>query len=309
MGAPPWGLGGYLPRRDGRPPVRRAGLWGRRPAAAVRWPAARRRRRPHRGRERLPDLGLRRRRLLRAARSRPPSSSSAGRSSAPSRRSWRWAAWASTRRPGCSGRTPMTGSATRLVLHYELFPYLSTAAAGPPPPPLAWDYPQDQRSWGSNYELMVDPDLLAAPVVGPGETPTVYLPPGSWVDLYTGSAIKGGGCAVHPRDAAHAVPALRARRRRRALQPPHADPLLVGRTSRPTPAAPASSPRTAPRSTSPASRTTCSSSSRRARHPGGHPRRQGCGLELERRAAPRGSCACTGPPCRARSASRRHKLS
>ncbi len=96
--------------------------------------------------------------------------------------------------PWLLGPDAMTGLRDAAVLHYELFPYLYglLQAHQLVLRPLAWDYPQDQRSWGSNYELMVGPDLLAAPVVGPGETPTVYLPPGSWVDLYTGSTIKGG---------------------------------------------------------------------------------------------------------------------
>ncbi len=42
-------------------------------------------------------------------------------------------------------------------------------------------------------ELLVGPDLLAAPVTGPGTTTTVYLPPGRWVDLFTGTVVRGGG--------------------------------------------------------------------------------------------------------------------
>src|SRR5438270_2878941 len=38
---------------------------------------------------------------------------------------------------------------------------------------------------------MVGPDLLAAPVIGPGTTPSVYLPPGLWIDLYTATTVKG----------------------------------------------------------------------------------------------------------------------
>jgi hypothetical protein len=40
---------------------------------------------------------------------------------------------------------------------------------------------------------MVGPDLLAAPVTGPGTTPSVYLPAGTWVDLFAGSTVTGGG--------------------------------------------------------------------------------------------------------------------
>jgi hypothetical protein len=34
---------------------------------------------------------------------------------------------------------------------------------------------------------------MAAPVTGPGTTPSVYLPPGEWVDLYSGTMVVGGG--------------------------------------------------------------------------------------------------------------------
>jgi alpha-D-xyloside xylohydrolase len=97
--------------------------------------------------------------------------------------------------PWLLGPAAMAGLRDAAVLHYELFPYLYGLLRSRRLVlrPLAWDYPQDERSWGSNYELMVGPDLLAAPVVGPGETPTVYLPPGAWVDLYTGATVKGGG--------------------------------------------------------------------------------------------------------------------
>ena len=33
---------------------------------------------------------------------------------------------------------------------------------------------------------------------GPGTTPSVYLPPGKWVDLYAGTVVNGGGAALRP---------------------------------------------------------------------------------------------------------------
>ena len=58
--------------------------------------------------------------------------------------------------------------------------------------PLAFEFPGDAKAWRANFETLVGPDLLAAPVAGPGTTPTVYLPPGSWVDLYSGTKVAGG---------------------------------------------------------------------------------------------------------------------
>jgi alpha-D-xyloside xylohydrolase len=79
------------------------------------------------------------------------------------------------------------------VLHYELFPYLYglLRRAEPVLRPLAYGFPDDPGAWKAEFELLVGPDLLAAPVTGPGTTPTVYLPRGLWVDLNTGATVKG----------------------------------------------------------------------------------------------------------------------
>jgi alpha-glucosidase (family GH31 glycosyl hydrolase) len=81
------------------------------------------------------------------------------------------------------------------VLHYELFPYLyGLLERGQPVlAPLAYAYPDDAHSWASPLELLVGPDLFAAPVTGPGVGPSVYLPPGNWIDLYTAQTVAGGG--------------------------------------------------------------------------------------------------------------------
>ena len=71
----------------------------------------------------------------------------------------------------------------------------SCSATSPSSRPLGYGFPDDPRSWTAQYELLVGPDLLAAPVAGTGTTPSVYLPAGSWVDLYTGTTVKGGGAS------------------------------------------------------------------------------------------------------------------
>jgi alpha-glucosidase (family GH31 glycosyl hydrolase) len=84
------------------------------------------------------------------------------------------------------------------ILHYELFPYLyslirSAHVTGTPvlrPPAL--EYPSEAAFWKDDYELLVGPDLLAAPVVQPAPTPVaVDLPPGTWVDLASGAHLHG----------------------------------------------------------------------------------------------------------------------
>jgi alpha-D-xyloside xylohydrolase len=91
------------------------------------------------------------------------------------------------------GQTAMDGLHDAAVLHYELFPYLYRLlqARQPVLRPLGYGYPADPGSWAATYELLVGPDLLSSPVTGPGTTPTVYLPPGRWIDLYGGVAIQG----------------------------------------------------------------------------------------------------------------------
>ena len=83
------------------------------------------------------------------------------------------------------------------ILHYELFPYLDGILTRHEPVlrPLGYGFPTDQHSWLVPYELLVGPDLLAAPVIDAGVTPSVYLPPGTWVDLYRGAPVEGGGPA------------------------------------------------------------------------------------------------------------------
>jgi alpha-D-xyloside xylohydrolase len=64
--------------------------------------------------------------------------------------------------------------------------------------PLAYGFPHDEASWKADYEFLVGPDLLAAPVIGPGTGPQVYLPPGRWVDLHTGATVRGGRVFMRP---------------------------------------------------------------------------------------------------------------
>jgi alpha-D-xyloside xylohydrolase len=83
-------------------------------------------------------------------------------------------------------------------LHYDLFPYLYSLArdaarhGSPILQPLGLVYPDDERAWKSNLELLVGRNLLAAPVTSPTRTPSVYLPAGRWHDLFTGRELDGG---------------------------------------------------------------------------------------------------------------------
>ena len=100
-------------------------------------------------------------------------------------------------RPWELGQAAMDGLRTAAVLHQELFPDLYQLARGasrtglPVLRPLGLRYPGDARAWSASEELLVGPDLLAAPVAGQGTTPSVYLPAGVWNDLATGARVAG----------------------------------------------------------------------------------------------------------------------
>jgi alpha-D-xyloside xylohydrolase len=102
--------------------------------------------------------------------------------------------------PWVLGADAMSALRAAAVLHYELFPYLYGLLERHRPVlrPLGYAFPADEASWQAEFEFMVGPDLLAAPVVGPGTTPRVYLPPGLWIDLYEGKVVKGPANFVRP---------------------------------------------------------------------------------------------------------------
>jgi alpha-glucosidase (family GH31 glycosyl hydrolase) len=95
--------------------------------------------------------------------------------------------------PWTMGPAAMHALREAAVLHYELFPYLYGLLREREPVlrPLGYAFPDDEQSWRAEFELLVGPDLLAAPVTGAGTTPSVYLPAGLWVDLATGRTVKG----------------------------------------------------------------------------------------------------------------------
>ena len=76
-------------------------------------------------------------------------------------------------------------------LRTQLYPYLAAAQAEyqrtgmPIMRALALAYPDDAAGAGRDDEEMFGPDLLAAPVMSPGQTRrALHLPPGRWVDLW-----------------------------------------------------------------------------------------------------------------------------
>jgi alpha-D-xyloside xylohydrolase len=59
--------------------------------------------------------------------------------------------------------------------------------------PLFVDFPDDPEAWSVGDEFMLGPDLLVAPILSAGlRERLVYLPPGRWVDAWTGAEFMGG---------------------------------------------------------------------------------------------------------------------
>jgi Glycosyl hydrolases family 31/Domain of unknown function (DUF5110) len=87
-----------------------------------------------------------------------------------------------------------------LRLRESLIPYLYTAArqaydAGlPMARPMYLGWPGADAAYRFDSQYMLGDELLVAPVAKPGLQPrkTVWLPPGEWVDIFTGQAYAGG---------------------------------------------------------------------------------------------------------------------
>jgi alpha-D-xyloside xylohydrolase len=102
--------------------------------------------------------------------------------------------------PWTLGPTAMSVLKDAAILHYELFPYVYGLLEKGQSVlrPLGYAYPGDPQAWTADLEFLVGPDLFAAPVTGGGRTPSVYLPHGSWIDLYTGQLARGGQVFTRP---------------------------------------------------------------------------------------------------------------
>ncbi|MBK9128752.1 MAG: DUF5110 domain-containing protein [Phycisphaerales bacterium] len=91
------------------------------------------------------------------------------------------------------------------LLRYALTPYIYTAArachdtAVPLCRPLYWEWPEQEEAYRRPGQYLFGPDLLAAPVTQPVDPQTncapvsVWLPPGTWVNWFTGRVYTGPG--------------------------------------------------------------------------------------------------------------------
>jgi alpha-glucosidase (family GH31 glycosyl hydrolase) len=88
-------------------------------------------------------------------------------------------------------------------LRERLVPYLAecakTAIATDRPlmRPLFFEWPNDPAVWSAGAQWLLGDDLLVAPVLEPGAIQsTVYLPLGTWTDVWTGERHEGGGSVI-----------------------------------------------------------------------------------------------------------------
>jgi len=102
--------------------------------------------------------------------------------------------WNIAERTGDERVLPLTREFTHL--RERLVPYLEAAAREtiatdrPLMRPLFFDDPQ---AWDTGVQWMLGADLLVAPVLEPGATSVdVWLPEGSWVDVWSGAPVDGG---------------------------------------------------------------------------------------------------------------------
>ena len=112
-----------------------------------------------------------------------------------------------TPRPsGASGRTRRrspTRCARRPCLRYALIPYIYTAAGRRTTPaiaicrPLYYDYPEADEAYEFRDEYLFGNDMMVAPITSPASRETrlaartVWIPPGTWIEWFTGTLLQG----------------------------------------------------------------------------------------------------------------------
>lgn len=84
-----------------------------------------------------------------------------------------------------------------LELRYQLLPYIysqatvSSEAGYPLIRPLFFESPDDPTSWLIEDEYLLGSEMLVAPLIEEGDSRTIYLPPGRWVDYQSALEYEG----------------------------------------------------------------------------------------------------------------------
>ena len=102
------------------------------------------------------------------------------------------------RMPWVYGTQGMALMRKYFTLRTQLLPYLYTytwlahTESVPILRPLYLQYPQLEQAYQHSHEYFFGEEMLVAPVLDPSGNRTVYLPPGQWIDFFTGQRHQGG---------------------------------------------------------------------------------------------------------------------
>ena len=80
---------------------------------------------------------------------------------------------------------------TQLIPYLYTYTWLAHRDAAPLMRPLYLAYPQLEEAYHHSHEYLLGDEMLVAPVVTPGGEQTVYLPPGNWLDFFSGKHYSG----------------------------------------------------------------------------------------------------------------------
>ncbi len=121
----------------------------------------------------------------------------------------RWAAWgALTSHSRCHGAPPtepwhygedFTAQFRNIIAwKYRLLPYiyaqakLASEQGLPMMRPLFMDFPEDRTAWTVDDQYLFGEQMLVAPLFSSERRRSVYVPAGTWYDLFSGQAVSGG---------------------------------------------------------------------------------------------------------------------
>ncbi|MGH8111926.1 MAG: TIM-barrel domain-containing protein [Rhodanobacteraceae bacterium] len=103
------------------------------------------------------------------------------------------------RMPWTYGERGMALARKYFILHTQLIPYMYTYAwiaheqSLPILRPLYLQTPDSEESYQHPREYYFGSEMLVAPVLDAGGERTVWLPPGRWIDFFSGKRYEGGG--------------------------------------------------------------------------------------------------------------------
>ncbi len=110
----------------------------------------------------------------------------------------------SPREPWVFGQRALDIVRTHIRLRNRLFPYFYSAAheAGRTGLPvlraLPLAVPDDPNVYDKDFEFLIGPMLLAAPVIESADVRMIYFPAGVWIDWWTGNVIRGPQTCLLP---------------------------------------------------------------------------------------------------------------